>query len=312
MKKMLWSLAAILFITLFILYKKDITSEVIEKKYSDSQSAFMPIMGMKVHYKDEGLRTDSLPLVLIHGTSASLHTWDSLVNRMKSTKRLIRLDLPAFGLTGANPSRDYSIEFQVMTIDSMLTKLDIKRAVLAGNSLGGLIAWNAALKDTARIKGLILIDAAGYPRKNEKGNLGFKLASMPGVARLLSKFTPRALIKKSLKDTYADDSKITDPLIDRYYELLLREGNRQATLDIFAQRRNVDAGKIKNIRQPTLIIWGVEDQLIDVHNAYSFKQDIVNSRLHLIQKSSHVPMEESPDEVYDAIRAFLAEAFVKL
>jgi pimeloyl-ACP methyl ester carboxylesterase len=307
MKKILWSIAAVLIIALIILYKPDISAADIEKKYSDSASAFMPILGMKVHYKDEGPRTDSLPLVLIHGTSSSLHTWDSLVNRMRSSKRLIRLDLPAFGLTGGNPSRNYSIDLQVQVIDSLLTKLDIKKAIFAGNSLGGLIAWNAAIKDTNRVKGLVLIDAAGYPRKNEKGNLGFKLASIPGVARLLSKFTPRALIEKSLKDTYTDDNKITDALIDRYYELLLREGNRQATLDIFAQRRNIDPEKIKTIQQPTLIIWGEDDQLIDVHNAFAFKQDIVNSRLLVIPKSGHVPMEENPEEVYRSVQLFLTD-----
>lgn len=311
MKKVLGSIAAIILIALVILYKPDISASEIEKKYSDSASSFMSIMGMKVHYKDEGPRTDSIPLVLIHGTSSSLHTWDSLTDRMRSSKRLIRLDLPAFGLTGANPSRAYSTDLHVMVIDSLLTKLDIKKAIFAGNSLGGLIAWNAALKDTVRVQGLVLIDAAGYPRKNEKGNLGFKLASMPGVARLLSKFTPRALIEKSLKDTYTDDSKITDALIDRYFELLLREGNRQATLDIFAQRRAIDPEKIKNIRQPTLIIWGEDDQLIDVHNAFAFKQDIVNSRLLVIPKSGHVPMEENPDEVHQAIDLYLTDFFVK-
>jgi pimeloyl-ACP methyl ester carboxylesterase len=288
------------------LYRSDIPASEIERRNADSASRFIDLMGMRVHYKDQGDSKDTLPLVLLHGTSSSLHTWDSIVQRLGPGKRIIRMDLPAFGLTGASPERAYSTGFYVRFVDSLLQRLDVRRCILGGNSLGGGIAWNTALADTSRIRALVLLDASGYPKKDEKGNLGFKLAAMPGVASLLSSFTPRALIRKSLEDSYSDPAKVSDALVDRYFELLLREGNRQATVDLFRGRRPLQPERIRDIRVPTLIIWGADDGLIDVGNAGLFRRDIPGSEAIVIPRSGHVPMEETPEPVADAIRSFLS------
>ena len=215
------------------------------------------------------------------------------------------MDLPAFGLTGASPDRQYSTASYVAFVDSLLQRIGVRQCILGGNSLGGGIAWNTALADTTRIRALILLDASGYPRKNEKGNLGFKLAAMPGVASLLSSFTPRALIRKSLEDSYSDPARVNEALVDRYFELLLREGNRQATVDLFQSRRQPQPERIRSIRVPTLIIWGQDDRLIDVENAGHFARDIPGSVAVVIPRSGHVPMEETPDAVAEAILRFL-------
>jgi hypothetical protein len=293
---------AVVLITLIIFYQGEIPVEKLKEKYAGGNSQFMPLMGMHIHYRDEGNPDDSLPLVLIHGTSSSLHTWDSLVNRLSPAKRIIRLDLPAFGLTGPNPGEDYSIGFYNRVIDSFLIRLNITRYAIAGNSLGGSIAWHQALFTPEKISQLILINSGGYPKKQEKGNIGFKLAAMPVVGTLLTKFTPKALIRKSIEDVYSNDAIITDELIDRYFDLLLREGNRKATIDIFKNPSRPEPTRIKTITTTTLIIWGEDDQLIDVSNAYRFKEDIPNSQLLVIPHSGHVPMEETPEPVYQAIR----------
>ncbi|NBO49441.1 MAG: alpha/beta hydrolase, partial [Chitinophagia bacterium] len=238
---------------------------------------------------------------LIHGLSSSLHTWDSLVVRLKENRRIIRLDLPAFGLTGASPEGEYSWDYYNRFVDSFLTVLKIKQCILVGHSLGGYVAWNQAIYKPQRLVKLILINSGGYPRKNEKGNIGFKLASIPIVGNIITKFTPKKLIKKSLEDAYADDSKINDALVDRHFNLLLREGNRKATIDFFRQRATPLPEKIKLVQVPTLIIWGEDDQMIDVSNAYKFQTDIKESKLKIISHSGHVPMEESPEAVFQAI-----------
>lgn len=290
---------------LVFLYKGDIPIEVLKKQYTNEHSKFIKVDGIEVHYRDEGNKADSLPLVLIHGTSSSLHTWDSIVPALIERKRIIRLDLPAFGLTGPHPNRDYSIDFYNEYIDSFLTAIGITKYIIAGNSLGGSIAWNQALRYPSKVKQLILINSGGYPKKNEKGNIGFKLASMPVIGDVLVKFTPKGLIRKSIEDVYSDKSKITEQLIHRYYDLLLREGNRQATLDIFKQRKSGGSEKIKNIKSPTLIIWGEDDQLIDVSNAYLFENDIEQSKLVVIPKTGHVPMEENPNATLSALNSFI-------
>jgi pimeloyl-ACP methyl ester carboxylesterase len=306
-KKAIWLFPALLLLAAVGLYRADIPVAAIEQRYADSSSRFIRLMGMRVHYKDQGDPQDGFPLVLIHGTSSSLHTWDSLVLRIGPRKRIIRMDLPAFGLTGASPERLYTTDFYVAFVDSFLQRLGIQRCILGGNSLGGGIAWNTALADTLRIRALILLDATGYPRKNERGNLGFRLAAMPGVGSLLSSFTPRALIRKSLEDSYSDPRKVNDALVDRYYELLLREGNRQATVDLFQGRRQLQPERIREIRVPTLIIWGEDDRLIDVENAGLFARDIPGSESVVLSRSGHIPMEETPEPVAEAILRFLEQ-----
>ncbi|MEY2587622.1 MAG: 2-hydroxymuconate semialdehyde hydrolase [Bacteroidota bacterium] len=300
-KKILVAISIVLLAALFVLYKSDIPAETIRMNYADTTSQFLPLMGMQVHFRDQGNQSDTVPLVLIHGLSSSLHTWDSLVVRLKENRRIIRLDLPAFGLTGASPEGEYSWDYYNRFVDSFLTVLKIKQCILVGHSLGGYVAWNQAIYKPQRLVKLILINSGGYPRKNEKGNIGFKLASIPIVGNIITKFTPKKLIKKSLEDAYADDSKINDALVDRHFNLLLREGNRKATIDFFRQRATPLPEKIKLVQVPTLIIWGEDDQMIDVSNAYKFQTDIKESKLKIISHSGHVPMEESPEAVFQAI-----------
>jgi pimeloyl-ACP methyl ester carboxylesterase len=265
----------------------------------------MDIMGMRAHYRYEGDPTDSTPLVLIHGTSSSLHTWDSIVPSFRTNRRILRMDMPGFGLTGPTPDRVYSMERYHLFLDSLFDRLNIRQCIIGGNSLGGLIAWTYALHDSNRIKGLVLIDAAGYPKGKEEGNIGFRLAAMPGVGRVLSKFTPRILIRKSLEGSYGNPERINEALVDRYFDILLREGNREAMIDMFGSRRPAAHERISTIRKPTLIIWGDQDRLIDVSNAYRFQQDIPGSQLLVIPGSGHVPMEERPREVIGAMNQFL-------
>ena len=296
----------VIFALTILLYRSDIPVEKLRTKYAaDPASRFMDLMGMQVHYRDEGLRDDSIPLVLVHGLSSSLHTWDSLAMKLHGKERIIRVDLPAFGLTGPNPKKEYDLAFYNRFLDSFLSRLGVHRYIMAGNSLGGAIAWNQALAYPQKVRGLILVNAAGYPRKDEKGSIGFKLAATPFIGDLLTGLTPRILIRKSLENTYFDRSRITPEIVDRYHDLLLREGNRKAILQFFKTRRVPDHQRIKMIDIPTLIIWGRHDQLISVDNAQVFQRDIRGSQLVIFEDSGHVPMEESPTETFNAMVPFL-------
>jgi pimeloyl-ACP methyl ester carboxylesterase len=273
--------------------------------YANKESKFIPVLGMQVHYRIEGVDTDTVPLVLIHGTSASLHTWDSLTLLLSAKKKIIRFDLPAFGLTGPNNENTYNADVYNIFVDSVLEALRVKSCIVAGNSLGGSIAWHYALYNKSRVQQLILLDASGYPKKNEKGSLGFKIASMPIVNNLLLWVTPKFLVKKSLEGVFVDKSKINEASINRYHDLLLREGNRKAALSIFKAGFTPNPAPIKTINIPTLIIWGDGDQLISVSNAYLFNKDIKGSKLVVLQNVGHTPMEETPTKVAAAISSFL-------
>ncbi len=285
--------------------QRDIPRNVLKLKYANEQSRFMPLMGMQVHYRDEGNRNDSFPIVLIHGTSSSLNTWDSIVKLMPSNKRVIRLDMPAFGLTGPNLENKYTYAFYSSFLNAFMNELNVRQCIIAGNSLGGGIAWHFAIDYPNRVHQLILIDASGYPKKDEKGSLGFKIAQIPLLNNLLLFVTPRSLVKKSLETVFFDQNFVTQERIDRYHDLLLCEGNRKAALSIFKNLFVQETEKIKTITQPTLIIFGEKDQLIDSENAFKFEKDIKGSKAILLKNIGHVPMEEAPNATADLIKAFI-------
>ena len=201
-------------------------------------SDFIDVRGQVVHFRDEGPRDDPLPVVLIHGTSASLHTWEGWVDAIKPQRRVITFDLPGFGLTGpftgeyAAATADYSGDAYARFVFDLLDALDVRRAVVGGNSLGGEVAWRMALLAPDRVDRLVLVDAAGPAFEPESVPLGFHASrGCRCVNRLLEWVLPRAVVEQSVASVYGDPTKITPELVDRYFELTLRDGNRRALVD---------------------------------------------------------------------------------
>lgn len=290
-----------------LLGKKDIPAEELVQKYGRPPSQFMNLMNMRVHYRDEGNRNDTVPLVLIHGTSSSLFTWDSTVHLLGPLRRIIRFDLPGFALTGPHPQRDYSMDMYTRFVDSVLIRLGVHHCVLAGNSLGGAIAWRYAVRYPANVNKLVLVDAGGYVSKDKIDlPLGFRLAKMPVVNNLVKWITPKQLVRKSVEDVYGDKRRVTDALVDLYSDMTLRAGNRQALIDRMQLGLGEDASaQIRTIQIPTLIIWGDQDHLIPVSNAALFHRDIKGSELIVLKGIGHVPMEEVPWDFARALVPFL-------
>ena len=168
-------IALVLLIGLYVAtaWAPELAVEELSPRFASPSSAFLNVAGMKVHMRDEGPRDDPSPIVLLHGTAASLHTWDGWAEALKSSRRVIRFDLPGFGLTGPSPDRNYSIHNAIRLLIAMLDHLGIERAVLGGNSLGGVIAWRTAVEYPARVERLILVDSAGYPAESSSAPLVF-------------------------------------------------------------------------------------------------------------------------------------------
>ena len=280
--------------------------ESLIERWAPEPSRFVEVSGMQVHIRDQGRRDDPVPLVLLHGTSASLHTWEAMVAELAQQRRVISLDLPGFGLTGPFPDSNYRMDHYVEFLSTLLDRLEVGRVVLVGNSFGGQLAWEMALDQPQRVAQLVLIDAAGYPRQSKSVPIGFKLAANPALAPLMANILPRRLIEASTRNVYGNPDKVTAELLDRYYELTLREGNREALRERFKQVPAIDnSGRIASIQTPTLIIWGGRDELIPPLNARRFEADITDSRLVMFDDLGHVPQEEDPARVTKAIQAFL-------
>lgn len=291
--------------SLIILYQPDIPVEALKEKYARNPSRFTTIMDMPVHYRDEGDPSDSIPLILLHGTSSSLLTWDSCTQAWIAEHRVVRMDLPGFGLTGPNPTKDYSIEMYVKFLDRFLEHQNIEQCYLVGNSLGGLIAVHYAVAYPGKVKKLILLDPAGYPVENAKGSLGFNLAKIPVLNKILTIATPKSIVRKSLEDVYANKALVTNALVDQYHDMTCRTGNRQALVVRLTLEQKADTTMVSKVSMPTLIMWGAEDQLIPVNNAYKFQRDLPIDTLVVFPEVGHVPMEESPELVIPLVGKFI-------
>lgn len=278
-------------------------------RWAKAPSQFIDIDGLQVHLRDEGPRDDPSPIVLLHGTSASLHTWDGWTQALvEQQHRVIRFDLPAFGLTGPAPDNDYTIERYAQTVIKVLDSLNVQHATLAGNSLGGYIAWATAVIYPSRVKNLVLVDPSGYPFESESLPLAFKIASTPILNKIMTGFLPRSLVESSVKNVYGDPSLVSDELIDRYFDLTTRKGNRQALAERFKQTQPGQmAQRISEIRVPTLIMWGQKDRLIPPQLAKQFAKDIAGSEVIIFEQLGHVPQEENPQQTIAAVIDFLAK-----
>src|SRR6202142_501777 len=135
----------------------------LKARWARPPSTFLAVQGMRVHLRDEGPRGDPVPIVLLHGTSSSLHTWEGWAQDLKAKRRVTRFDLPGIGLTGPAPDADYRIERYVRFVAAMLDELGVPRCAIAGNSFGGQVAWETALAYPQPVERLTLVDPAGYP-----------------------------------------------------------------------------------------------------------------------------------------------------
>ena len=284
----------------------DRSGATLEARWAGAPSSFVIVNGQRVHLRDEGPRDDPAPLLLIHGTSASLHSWDGWAAALRGQRRVIRFDLPGFGLTGPNPTGDYSDASYARFVVDVADALGVLRFAVAGNSLGGEVAWRTALLVPQRVDKLILVDAAGYAFVPESIPLGFRLATSPLTAWLAQWTLPRATVASSVRNVYGDPGKVSAELVERYFELTLREGNRRALMQRLQQLDlGAGAARIRELKLPTLILWGGRDRLIPPDSARRFAADISGSELVMLDALGHVPHEEDPGASVAPVRRFL-------
>jgi len=291
-------------------YAPDRSVDSLVARWALPPSDFMEVKGQLVHFRDEGPKTDPTPLVLLHGTAASLHTWQGWAERLRAHRRVITFDLPGFGLTGPfagdYPRDDYRADRLARFTLDFLDALHVNRFAIGGNSLGGEVAWRVAALAPARVDRLILVDASGYDFAPERAPAGFKLARIPVFNRIGEFLTPRTLVEDSVRSAYADPSRVDTALVDRYFEMLMREGNRHA-LALRLQQTPGDLApeRIRTLHLPTLILWGAQDRRNPPANAERFHRDIAGSQLVVLPKLGHVPQEEDAAASVAPVQAFL-------
>lgn len=273
------------------------------QKYTNEDSRFLVIDGSLVHYRIEG---EGNPLLLIHGAFSSLHTFDCWTSLLTRDHRVIRLDLPGFGLSDSMTGHDYSIKVMVNFLTKFLDQIGIDSCDVAGSSLGGWLAWEMALRQPRRINKLVLIASAGF-MEEVSIPLPFKMARTPVLGKVMKYAIKKNLLRKFLNQVFIDQKKITDELVDRYYDLITREGNPEAFHALANSKYRNRTNKLKNIKAPTLIMWGEDDAWLPVESGYWFQVCIPDSRLILYEGVGHIPMEEIPERTARDLRKFLKQ-----
>ena len=316
MKKVAISLAAfvVLMVATFMVFRTPDTDPAeMQAKYGGVDARFaVTAGGMSVHYRDQGCR-DCPAIVLIHGSNSSLHTFEPLSPLREDKYRLISYDQPGHGLTGPHPLDDYSPRGMFEALDAVVEATGVERFALAGHSMGGWIAWRYALERPDRLWALILISASGAPQtpnsEEPKPYLGARI-TRHSVGRLLAQhITPRYFVEQSLFDSVFDDARVTETMVDRYWELLRLPGNRRAAGLLALVDREPEYGRrLTELSLPTLILWGDKDLVVPLHDATTFDDLIPNSDLQVFKDVGHLPTEEVPDRTAAAIDNFLGGA----
>ena len=297
-----WFLAAsvtLIAVTVIVFRTPDTDPDAMIAKYGGSQARFADDgFGGRIHYRDTG-PSAAPAIVLIHGANSSLQTWDAVTTLLAASYRVISLDLYGHGLTGPNRTGDYHASAFINEVKRVLDKAGVQKAVWVGNSMGGWVAWRAALVEPGRVCGLVLVDASGA-QTGEPVNLylGARLMQTWLGQAILPHFSPRFLVRSSLEQTYGRPERLTDETVTRYWELNRFPGNRPASvIRARTDREPAKWSEIGRISVPTLILWGARDRVIPPSHGAAFARAINGATLRLYPDAGHIPMEEVPNAV---------------
>lgn len=298
------AIAVLLLLLVAWLWTPDKDRDVLESQYASSPSSFIEVAGLRLHLRDTGPR-DALVIIMLHGLGASLHTWDRWADALDEDYRVIRFDLPGAGLTGADPTNDYSDERGIEVVVALMDRLGIESATMLGHSMGGRLAWRFAAAMPARVDKLVLVAPDGF----ESPGFAYDTApEVPAAMYLMPYVLPKPLLMMALEPAYADPTQISDERKDRYYDLMLAPGIRDAM--IHRLRQSVLKNPVpflRTITTPTLLIWGELDAMIPVANADDYLAAMPDAALVVIKGAGHVPHEEAPLDALEPLRSFLAD-----
>jgi pimeloyl-ACP methyl ester carboxylesterase len=243
-------------------------------------------------------------VLLLHGFGSSLHTWDAWAALLEADRRVIRLDLPGFGLTGADPTGDYSDLRAVALLDALLGQLGVARVDVVGSSMGGRIAWRFAAERPDRVRRLVLMAPDGFA---SRGFTYDKPAGVPLLMRALPYTLPTPLLRGGIAPAYADPRALTPEALERYRDMMLAPGVRRAILDRMATHVLVPPEPIlARIAAPVLLLWGEADRMVPAPHAADYARLLRVSRTVVLPGLGHVPMEEDPARSLAPVLEFLS------
>ena len=294
------------------LRRSDIPYDRLETLYASADSRFVVLNeNARMHFRDVGPR-DAPVIVLVHGFSSSLHTWESWVKTLKREYRVISLDLPGHGLTGCPDVENTSIDQFAGALDQLVVSLGVDQFTLVGSSMGGNTAWTYALKHPEKLEALVLVGAAGWPETNEEAAsspLIFKLLENDMARAIIRDLDMTSLVRAGLADSFVDTSFVTEEMVARYVSLSRAPCHRDTLLQMAGQENRSPATpeRLGVLRMPTLILQGDGDKLVPPAHAEKFHAAIPNSQLIMYENVGHLPQEEIASRSVTDLTGFLAK-----
>jgi pimeloyl-ACP methyl ester carboxylesterase len=284
------------------LYAPDKSRAELEAAYPGE---YRTVDGVRLRLRDTGPR-DAPVVILLHGFCASLDTWEAWAQTLSAHYRVIRFDLPGFGLTGPDPTGDYSDAREMKILADLMDGLGVARASLVGNSMGGRIVWNFTASHPERVNRLVLISPDGFA---SPGFAYERAPETPLLMRALPFIAPRGVLKAAVAEAYARLEDLSDTTLNRYRDLLLAPGVRWAILARMSQVVLHDpAPTLARIKAPTLLLWGEKDGIIPISNAAEYLRDLPQAKLVRLPNLGHVPFEEDPAASLAPVERFLSGA----
>ena len=286
---------------------RDLPADQVDAQYLLPKSSFLEINGNNVHYLLEGNRKAPV-LVLVHGFTASLHTWDGWADELKDDFLILRFDVPGFGLSGPMPdAHDFSADYMCNIVEQLTKRLGIYRFTVAGNSMGGYIAWNYAWRFPEKVEHLVVLDPMSYPQRLPAE---IRAISRPVGGAVAKRVTTRNMVSNSVASAYGDPENIQPGVEQRYFDLFMREGNRGSAVRIARKMARLsDSGYvslgINEISVPTLVMWGEQDRITPFELIENWRQDLPDATYITYPDLGHVPMEEDPARTAADLRAYM-------
>lgn len=281
----------------------------LKQKYQLDDSSFINVKGLNVHYRDSPCRQNpEAPVLLcLHGIFSSLHTWQKWIDELNDRFHIISIDLPNFGLTGPFPFPKINDNTYPDFLCDLLDALKIKKCHIAGNSLGGFFSYSFAAKYPERVEKMILLDSAGFFFIPPLALVSWGIPFAGWVAENMN--PPKSLVFDLIRQAYANEELPDQEELTRYYEMMLRPGNRQGGSHILRFVRNrlgFDTQCLKQIQIPTLVMWGEQDKWIPLRHTKNFKKALPNCQVITYSDCGHMPMEEKPElSAHDAAQFLL-------
>jgi pimeloyl-ACP methyl ester carboxylesterase len=300
-------LLAVVTVGYLALLRPDLPYDELERRYANAASRWQDLPnGIRMHYRDQGSPNGRV-LLLVHGYSASLHTWEPWVARLGDRYRLVTIDLPGHGLTRTGTDYMATIGQYVADVDAFLSARNLDRVTIVGSSMGGAVAWNYTLAHPERIEALVLVSASGWPGASSDRGLLFSLLRHPVPRALLIDLDSTGLVRDGLRSAFVDPAFADEPMVERYVELGRAPGHREILIQLSDRDARSDATKDKlaAVRVPTLVLQGAQDRLVPAAHARLFAEAIPGAELVVWEDDGHIPMEEHPDRSATAVATFL-------